>query len=357
MVGHPPPRATRSWLPARVSRADATSLVLPSRPVLIASVVRSLARALGRRRFGATSLGLGLAVLAACRVTSHPTEPFAPPAARSTPADWDAVLAAPVDVEVQAVVSARWSTNRKGVVDLNHPVAKEAGLENEEVPILLIVGVIRHPTAGDFVVDTGVNEQLVARDRKGAVRGLVFAVTKPMEPLESLAGLVARQQLHVSGVLLTHAHLDHVLGLPDLPPEVPIYVGPGELRQRRKLNTLLRPTMQRLFEGRDPVREIDPARTIALDPFPAVVDLVGDGSIWGIVCEGHTKGSMAWLVNSTDGPALFVGDTSHTRWGWEHGVPPGTLTSDHELNEVALDRLRQFVQAHPQTKVYVGHEL
>lgn len=296
--------------------------------------------------------------LAACRVTSHPTEPFVPPpTSRPAPANWDAVLAAPVDVDVQVVVSARWQTNRKGLVDLNHPVAQEAGLENEEVPIVLLVGVIRHPTAGDFVVDTGVSEELVARDRKGAVRGLASAVTKSVEPLESLAGLVARQHLQVSGVLLTHSHFDHVLGLPDLAPEVPIYVGPGELRQRRKLNALLRPTMRRLFDGRAPVREVDPARTIALDPFPAVIDLVGDGSIWGIVCEGHTKGSMAWLVNSTDGPALFVGDTSHTRWGWEHGVPPGTFTSDHELNAVALERLREFVAEHPETEVYVGHEL
>jgi N-acyl homoserine lactone hydrolase len=333
------------------------SLVLPWRPVPAAPTVRRLARDLVRRRSRVTALGSCLLAVAACRVSSHPTEPFTPPGAGAAPADWDAVLAAPVDVEVQAVVSARWATNRKGLVDLNHPVAQEAGLKNEEVPIVLLVGVIRHPTAGDFVVDTGVSEELVARDRKGAVRGLAFAVAKPMEPLESLAGLVARHRLHVSGVLLTHSHFDHVLGLPDLAPEVPIYVGPGELRQRRKFNTLLRPTFRRLFDGRDPVREIDPARTIALDPFPAVVDLVGDGSIWGIVCEGHTKGSMAWLVNSTDGPALFVGDTSHTRWGWDHGVPPGTFTSDHELNAVALDRLREFVQQHPETKVYVGHEL
>jgi N-acyl homoserine lactone hydrolase len=300
----------------------------------------------------------GLLALAACRVTSHPTEPFVPPAtAAPAPTSWDEVLAHPVDVDVQTVVSARWQGGRKGLIDLNHPVAQEAGLTNEKIPIVLHVGVIRHPTAGDFVVDTGVSEALVERDRKGAVRGLALAVTNTMEPLESLAGIVERKQLHVSGVLLTHSHFDHVLGLPDLAPEVPIYVGPGELRQRRKLNSLLRPTMQRLFEGRDPVREIDPTTTIALEPFSAVVDLVGDGSIWGIVVEGHTKGSMAWLVNATDGPALFVGDTSHTRWGWDHGVPPGTFTSDHELNAVALEQLRAFVQAHPEVRVYVGHEL
>jgi len=189
------------------------------------------------------------------------------------------------------------------------------------------------------------------------VRGLLRGVTRKMEPLEPLADIVARHQLNVQGVLLTHTHFDHVLGLPDLPPEVPIYVGPGELRQRRKFNVLLHATNRRLFEGRAPVRELDPGTTIALDPFPEVIDLLGDGSIWGIFCEGHTVGAMAWLINSSDGPVLFVGDTSHTRWGWEHGVEPGTFTSDQELNAESLARLRTFAERYPQTRVYVGHEL
>ena len=102
--------------------------MLRSRPVPIVPAARRLARDLVRRsRIGA--LGSCLLALAACRVTSHPTEPFTPPpSARPAPADWDAVLDAPVDVEVQAVVAARWSTHRKGLVDLDHPVAKEAGL-------------------------------------------------------------------------------------------------------------------------------------------------------------------------------------------------------------------------------------
>ncbi|MCX4244345.1 MBL fold metallo-hydrolase [Paraliomyxa miuraensis] len=301
---------------------------------------------------------IGLVVLPACRVTSHPTEPHAPPAAASTPKSWDEVLDAPVDLEVRTVVSARWEAKRKGLVNLRHPVAKEAGLKNETIPIVLHVGVIRHPDAGDFIVDTGVDTALAQGDRDGAVRGLLRSFTKSMEPLEPLAAIVAREELEVRGVLLTHSHVDHILGLPDLAPEVPIYVGPGELSDRRKLNGLLRPTHRRLFDGRDPVRELDPATMIALDPFPAVIDLLGDGSIWGILCEGHTKGSMAWLVNAAEGPALFVGDSSHTRWGWEHGVEPGKFTSgDHALNAEVLQRLRAFVEQHPEVKVYVGHEL
>lgn len=351
---------SRSWseAPWRVSRGrwDRDRPVAMLRPVPSPASLRRFARPLAPSWLVASALGLVVAA-GACRVTSHPTEPYAPPPTASVPADWDAVLAAPVDVEVQTVVSARWEAARRGLINLRHPAAREAGLKNERVPIVLQVGVIQHPDAGDFIVDTGVDTDRVQGARDGAVRGLARSITKTVEPLEPLADIVARFELSVQGVLLTHSHFDHVLGLPDLPPQIPIYVGPGELRERRKYNGLLRPTHKRLFAGRDPVREIDPATTIALEPFPAVVDLLGDGSIWGILCEGHTRGSMAWLVNAAEGPVLFVGDTSHTRWGWEHGVEPGAFTGDQQLNAQSLARLRAFVERYPQTKVHVGHEL
>ncbi|MEM9453092.1 MAG: MBL fold metallo-hydrolase [Myxococcota bacterium] len=324
--------------------------------MLFVAPPRWFAGALVRSSLGAIALG-ALLTAGACRVSSHPTEPYEPPPAARVPANWEAVLAAPVEVEVQTVVSARWEAARKGLVNLRHPTAREAKLKNEPVPIVLPVGVIQHPEAGDFIVGTGVDTALAQGARDGAIRGLMRAAIKTIEPLESLADIVARYELSVQGVLLTHTHFDHVLGLPDLPPETPIYVGPGELRDRRKFNGLQRRTTKQLLDGRDPIREIDLDRSIALDPFDAVVDLLGDGSIWGIVCEGHTKGSMAWLVNAAEGPALFVGDTSHTRWGWEHGVEPGKFTGDQKLNAQSLAQLRAFVRRYPQTKVYLGHEL
>jgi tripartite-type tricarboxylate transporter receptor subunit TctC len=61
-------------------------------------------------------------------------------------------------------------------------------------------------------------------------------------------------------------------------------------------------------------------------------------------------------VRSTEGPVLFTGDTSHTLWGWEHDVEPGTLTTDHDLNAKSLKQLRAFVAAHPKIVVRLGHQ-
>jgi hypothetical protein len=52
----------------------------------------------------------------------------------------------------------------------------------------------------------------------------------------------------------------------------------------------------------------------------------------------------------------MVGDASHTRWGWEHDVTPGDLTSDLETNAKSLAQLRALVAAHPKIQVRLGHQ-
>jgi hypothetical protein len=56
------------------------------------------------------------------------------------------------------------------------------------------------------------------------------------------------------------------------------------------------------------------------------------------------------------GPVLFVGDTSHTVWGWTEGVGPGSFTADHSKNGVSLARLKPLVAEHPSIDVRLGHQ-
>jgi N-acyl homoserine lactone hydrolase len=85
--------------------------------------------------------------------------------------------------------------------------------------------------------------------------------------------------------------------------------------------------------------------------------VLGDGSLWALSTPGHTPGTAAYLANTTEGPLLFVGDNSHTRWGWERGVTPGTFTADHAANAESLARLRALSAAFPEMTVIMGHDL
>ncbi len=269
------------------------------------------------------------------------TAPFTPPA--PAPIDLDA----PGPITHEAVVSARWSVPLRGLVDLDDPRA--AALERGDHPIVLPVHVLTHPTAGVFVVDTGVPRA------ESPARGVMRVFARQIEPVETLAAVLERQRAPLAGVLLTHGHLDHVLGLVDV-PTAPVHAGAGEERAEGFGGHLMFPTLRRALAGR-PLTAWDfgGAGVVHLEGVPAI-DVLGDGSLYALAAPGHTPGSTAYLARTPEGPVLFVGDNSHTRWGWDHGVTPGTYTADHDANGRSLAALRQLAAAHPALRVEVGHE-
>jgi len=265
-----------------------------------------------------------------------------PPAA--APVDLDA----PGTITHEAVVSARWTVPTAGLIDLSDPAAAE--LANDPHPIVLPVHVLTHPTAGTFIVDTGFPANELP------ARGLVRSFLSDIEPVEPLADILARVDGELAGVLLTHNHADHVLGLVDVPDGVPVYAGAGEERPVGFSGRVMFPTFARALGDRPlSLFAFDGPQVVDLDGVRAI-DLLGDGSLYALEAAGHTPGSTAYLARTADGPVLFTGDCSHTRWGWDHGVTPGTYTHDHGANAESLAKLMALSEAHGM-QVEVGHEM
>ncbi|WP_257446142.1 MBL fold metallo-hydrolase [Archangium lipolyticum] len=61
-------------------------------------------------------------------------------------------------------------------------------------------------------------------------------------------------------------------------------------------------------------------------------------------------------MRTTKGPVLLTGDASHTRWGWEHDVEPGTFSADIPRSAESFKRLRQLATEHPALDVRFGHQ-
>lgn len=327
------------------------------------SSARFSARSLIRGGLLALFLAGAAATSASCALTPHPVAqaPLKTRAPRVGAPD-AAALAEPGPVELRTEISATWAVDLSGLLDLNAPEAKAAGLQDVSTPIVLPVHVLTHPRAGAFIVDTGVDAQFAA-DKKGPTRGLITDFVAGMQvkkPLRAILADVERRGVSLAGVLMTHMHLDHVLGLPDVPPAVPVYIGPHETDVHDPMHALMRGTYDAVLEGRPPLLTLDFQDT-AGSVFAAVgirgaIDLVGDGSLWALAVPGHTPGSVAYFARTTAGPVLFTGDTSHTLWGWAHGVTPGTFTGDHVQNAESLRALKALAAAVPGTRVFVGHE-
>jgi glyoxylase-like metal-dependent hydrolase (beta-lactamase superfamily II) len=306
---------------------------------------------------------LAAAVIAAafsgCVATHHATVP----ASIGVPSDVErmvALLSTPGPVVLESVDSAQWSVPLSGLLNLNHPTAKAAHLEDKAEPIVVPVHVLRHPDHGTFIIDTGVEEGLKTPSQS-AVRGVVntfFDLEKTMHVERSLKTVLAAESAPLAGVFLTHIHLDHVMGLPDVPRGTPIYAGPGETSPTSLENALVASAYDRLFEGQAPLQEwrFDVAAADNAAGFKGIVDIFGDGSVFALWVPGHTPGSTAYLVRSTTGPVLLTGDASHTRWGWDHDVEPGTYTADAVAGRHSFDALRAFAAAHTDIEVRVGHQ-
>jgi len=306
--------------------------------------------------FSLLVVAIGVAWLQRWPATTHPSLPASLGQPSSTAA-LEAIIEEPGPISVETIIGADWQVDRGGLINLDHPTAKAAGLKDGPEPIQIYIHALHHPSRGLFLVDSGIERALESDREHAAVRGLV-AKGAHLELLRvhttTGAWLAARGETP-NGVLLTHLHLDHVLGIPDLPSSVTVYLGAGEVEARGMMNVLLAPVVDRTLAGKGPLQ----TWRFAADPshlFASVVDVFGDRSLFALWVPGHTKGSTAYLARTPNGPVLFTGDACHTAWGWEHGVEPGSFSNDRPASAESLRQLRALVARHPRIDVRLGHQ-
>lgn len=304
----------------------------------------------------ASTLALSLTAVA-CAPTTHAVAPSTLGTPRST-AEMEAVLDQPGPVTVETVVGADWQVDRSGLINLKHPKAVAAKLEDGPEKIIVPFHAIRHPEKGIYLVDTGVERALRDEPSKAAVKGFVasFMSLDKMVFHTDTASWIAAQREPVAGVFLTHLHVDHISGMRDVPSSAVVYTGPGEATHKEFLHMFVRGVTDDALAGKGPLREwgfkADPSGA-----FDGVIDVFGDRSVWAISVPGHTEGSTAYLARTPSGPVMMVGDACHTAWGWEHGVEPGTFSSDQKQSAKSLERLQRFTIKHPSIDVRLGHQV
>jgi N-acyl homoserine lactone hydrolase len=288
--------------------------------------------------------------------STHPTQPAALGVTKSA-RELDALVAIPGPLTVETVVAAQWEVERGGLIDLDHPRAKAAGLVDGPEPIEIYFHAVRHPTRGLFLVDAGVERAMLRDPEHALFHGLVGRVmhVDKLRVTADTATWLERQGEPLAGVFLTHMHLDHIAGMTDVPASTPVFTGPGEATWRGALNLFTQSITDRALAGKGPIRELAFERDES-GAFDGVLDVFGDGSFWALWVPGHTPGSTAYLARTPRGPVLFTGDACHTAWGWEHDVEPGGFTRDRAENARTLAQLRAFVAKHPEVDVRLGHQ-
>lgn len=297
-----------------------------------------------------------LLALCHCAATSHETR-LSPLGTPSRSAAMEAHLEEPGVVDVETVVAADWAVPFSGLINLDNPKVAAAGLTEHDEPIQIFFHALHHPARGSFVVDSGVEKAIRDDPSNSAIGGLVRSKMNfsKMVVRNDMAGWLAKQTQPLTGVFFTHLHVDHIAGAPDIPLNVPLYSGAGEADDSRFLYLFTRGSINDALRGHGPILEW-PAQPDPDGKFDAVTDIFGDEMVWAIRTPGHTAGSTSYLVRTPKGPILLTGDASHTRWGWDNGVEPGSFSSDVEASKKSLATLKNLVARHPTIDVRLGHQ-
>lgn len=288
---------------------------------------------------------------ASCATSSHPTQPSklgtAKPVAALT-----AVIEQPGPLTAVTIASADWSVPKSGLINLEHAHARAAGLEDAEEPIQVYFHVVRHPVHGTFIIDTGAERALKEDPENAALSGMVAgaAGVDKLKVRRSLGEWLVASREKLAGVFLTHLHLDHILGLRDVPRGTAIYAGPGETAPRKLENILVQGVIDAEFEGHDALNEWGYSKE------KPAIDIFGDGSLWALWLPGHTPGTTAYIARTEQGTIIFAGDISHTVWGWDHDVEPGTFNGDAAQARDSFHALKVLAAAHPGVEVRFGHQ-
>jgi glyoxylase-like metal-dependent hydrolase (beta-lactamase superfamily II) len=109
--------------------------------------------------------------------------------------------------------------------------------------------------------------------------------------------------------------------------------------------------------GVEEIYDIDMAEGIELPPLGKSADVFGDGSLWAISSSGHSRGHLMYFINGIEGQILMTGDACNTQFQFDTGIGPGSFSSNIEQAQVALDRIKVFMERYPQVRLVYGHDL
>ena len=197
-----------------------------------------------------------------------------------------------------------------GVTHRSAAFAYRGGSFRDKRDFSMTAVLVRHPR-GDVLIDTGFGREI---DAHFQTMPWAFRAATSYDRSQSAAEQLDQEgydRLQLRGILLTHAHWDHVSGIPEF-PGVPVWVTAEEHRfiaDGGALSALVRgfPGVRYEeygFEGGPYLG------------FPASHDVHGDGAIVVVPAPGHTPGSVIVFVALPGGRRLaFVGDLAWQREG------------------------------------------
>jgi len=257
---------------------------------------------------------------------------------------WNTVFEHPAPIEIISYQTGSVLIDLEGTLNPNHLKSPRIS-GTVEVPIM--AHIISHKKLGHFLLDAGLDKSYY-HDPYGGV-DVPLKEEFIQDKNQNIGYKLGDDSSKINAVFLSHMHPDHIAGLRDLPKEIPVVVGNGEIEDYK-------PELYGDFlQDVETVYEIDFSDSDAIPPFSNCADLLGDGSLWAISTPGHTRGHISFVVNGLTGPKLLTMDVAFIPENISYGVAPSDYTWDVDKAQKSLDTLNDFIRLIRGIEVITGH--
>lgn len=220
---------------------------------------------------------------------------------------------------------------------------------------------LRHPSAGAILVDTGLHPSIATDGRENFGR-LGARIGKPaLEP-----GADAPAQLRGRGldpgevpiVVMTHLHLDHTSAISEF-PQATFVVSETEWNAaahgpRPLLNGYRRAHFDYAFDYR--TIDFERGGIASYASFGRTFDLFGDGSIRLAHTPGHSAGHMSVVARLRERDFVIGGDATYTQGQLDGSAPLAPRPFDAHNYRRSLQELKLFRREFPDAIVTPGHD-
>jgi glyoxylase-like metal-dependent hydrolase (beta-lactamase superfamily II) len=220
---------------------------------------------------------------------------------------------------------------------------------------------IRHPSAGAILVDTGLHPS-IATDPGQNFGSLGTRFGKPaLEAGEDVPAQLRKRGLdpgEIPVVVMTHLHLDHASAISEFPKST-FVVSETEWRfaasgSKPLLNGYRRAHFDYAFDYR--TIDFDRANINSYAGFGRTFDLFGDGSVRLAYTPGHSPGHMSVIAHLAQRDFVIGGDAVYMLAQLEGSEPAAPRPYDAHNLRRSIQELRLFHRQFPDAIVTPGHD-
>jgi N-acyl homoserine lactone hydrolase len=227
-----------------------------------------------------------------------------------------------------------------------------------EIPIPAYL--VRHPSAGNFLVDTGLHPSIASKPAENLGRVIAsFArpVVEPGQELPAQLRALGVDPKSIQLVVMTHLHYDHSSGMSEF--EGAAFVISEDEWQAASTDRMpflrgYRPAhFDYAFDYRTLSYESGPIDSYAT--FGRTFDLFGDGSVRLAATPGHSAGHQSVICHLRDRDLVIGGDAIYTIGQLADAPEPPRPLDRHNWRR-SMHELQHFARTFPQAVVLPGHD-